>query len=177
MNKTEARDRDNLGKVASVCLSLACLALPQLTVAMECELEPSQQDMLDRVNEARSEARQCGEDTHEAAAPLAWSCQLAEAALGHSREMAEEEFFGHAGMDEQGVASRVSDAGYEWMAVGENIAAGQRDVDSVMEGWLDSSGHCANIMNQDFTEMGSAAYEAPESPYSPFWTQVFAQPR
>lgn len=168
---------DYRGKLASACLLLAYLAQPQMAHATECELEPSQQEMLDRVNEARSEARQCGDDTHEAVAPLAWSCQLAEAALRHSREMAEEEFFGHAGMDEQGVASRVSDAGYAWMAVGENIAAGQQDVDSVMDGWLESPGHCANIMNEDFTEMGSAAYEAPESPYSPFWTQVFAQPR
>ncbi|MGR4068100.1 CAP domain-containing protein [Billgrantia sp. C5P2] len=145
--------------------------------AAECEPNEQQQAMLERVNEARSEARQCGDDEYEAAEPLEWNCRLAVAAQAHSQAMAEEEFFGHTGEDDEGVATRVSEAGYEWRVVGENIAAGQADMEAVMAGWLDSPGHCANIMSDKFTEMGAASVEAEESRYSPFWTQVFARPR
>ncbi|MGQ4879963.1 CAP domain-containing protein [Billgrantia sp. LNSP4103-1] len=155
------------------------LALPtgQLLADAECEPSEEQQEMLERVNQARSEVRQCGDEELEAAEPLAWDCRLAEAARAHSRAMAEEEFFGHTGTDDEGVAARVNEAGYAWMAVGENIAAGQSEVEDVMQGWLESPGHCANIMSEDFTEMGAASVETEESRYSPFWTQVFAQPR
>lgn len=143
----------------------------------ECEPTEQQREMLERVNQARSEARQCGEEEHEAAEPLEWNCHLAEAAKAHSKAMAEKEFFSHTGADDEGVASRVSETGYTWMAVGENIAAGQAEVEAVMQGWLDSPGHCSNIMSDEFTEMGAASVEAEASRYSPFWTQVFARPR
>ncbi|WP_234283482.1 MULTISPECIES: CAP domain-containing protein [unclassified Halomonas] len=159
---------------AFLTLGVAFHSVPSLA---ECEPNEAQREMLERVNQARSEARQCGDEEHEAAEPLEWNCRLAEAAQAHSRAMAEEEFFGHTGEDDEGVAARVSEAGYEWMAVGENIAAGQADVEAVMAGWLDSPGHCANIMSDEFTEMGAASVEAEESRYSPFWTQVFARPR
>lgn len=61
------------------------------------------------------------------------------------------------------------------MAVGENIAVGHTDVVMVIEGWLSSPGHCANIMRDAFTEMGAAMVEADGS--EPYWTQVLARPR
>lgn len=147
------------------------------TAAAECELSADQREMLERVNDVRSESRQCGDESFPATHPLEWNCSLAEAAHGHSRNMAEEEFFGHSDTDDQGVAARVSDTGYVWQAVGENIAAGQAEVERVMQGWLESPGHCANIMSDDFSEMGAASFEEESSRYSPFWTQVFAHPR
>ncbi|MCE8024843.1 MULTISPECIES: CAP domain-containing protein [Halomonadaceae] len=147
------------------------------TASAECELSADQREMLERVNDARSEGRQCGDEEFSAADPLEWNCHLAEAALDHSRNMAEEEFFDHTGPDDRGVTARVSDTGYVWQAVGENIAAGQAEVERVMQGWLESPGHCANIMSGDFSEMGAASHAAEGSRYSPFWTQVFAHPR
>lgn len=159
---------------ALLVLGLAFHAGPAFA---ECEPNEQQQALLERVNDARSEARQCGEEDYAAAEPLEWNCRLAEAARAHSQAMAEEEFFSHTGADEEGVAARVEETGYEWMAVGENIAAGQAEVDDVMAGWLESPGHCSNIMSDNFTEMGAASFEAEGSRYSPFWTQVFARPR
>ena len=145
--------------------------------AVDCEPDERQRALLEHVNEVRSEARQCGDDHFEAAEPLAWSCRLAEAAEDHSRDMAEHEFFDHADPDGVGVNQRVSETGYDWMAVGENIAAGQSDVATVIEGWLSSPGHCANIMRDEFTEMGVAVVEVDGADYSPYWTQVLARPR
>jgi uncharacterized protein YkwD len=91
--------------------------------------------------------------------------------------MVELEFFSHTGPEGLGTGERVDERNYSWSAVGENIAAGQNSVDQVVDGWLSSPGHCANIMRAEFTEMGAAKIEAPGSKYSPLWTQVFARPR
>ena len=145
--------------------------------AGDCAMDETDRSLLNRVNEARSQPRQCGNEDFNAVDPLSWSCKLEEAARGHSEDMAELEFFSHTGPEGSQIGERVSERHYQWSAVGENIAAGQNSVDEVVDGWLSSPGHCANIMHAEFTEMGAARIEAPGSQYSPFWTQVFARPR
>lgn len=156
---------------------MAFLGLPGLLVAGECEMDESDRALLERVNEARSQPRQCGDRDFDATEPLAWSCKLEDAARAHSEDMADREFFSHTGPGGVQPGQRVRGISYSWLAVGENIAAGQKSVDQVVDRWLESPGHCANIMNNEFTETGAARVEAPGSKYSPFWTQVFARPR
>jgi uncharacterized protein YkwD len=67
-------------------------------------------------------------------------------------------------------------AGYRWSGIGENIASGQESVDQVMAGWLASPGHCANIMDRWFTEMGGA-FAVAGGPGRAYWTQVFGTPK
>ena len=143
----------------------------------ECELNDQQQAMLSQVNEARSQARQCGDQQLEAAEPLTWSCKLEAAAESHSKDMAENDYFSHTGPEGAGIEQRVGNQDYLWQAVGENIAAGHTSVSAVVEGWLDSPGHCRNLMNDAFTEMGMAKAEDPESRYSTYWTQTLGNPR
>lgn len=142
-----------------------------------CELTERKREMLSQINAARSQARQCGEQHFAAVEPLTWSCTLEAAAQAHSRDMAENDYFSHTGPDGVGIQQRVSDRNYAWRAVGENIAAGQASITTAVEGWLASPGHCSNIMNDQFTQMGMAKAEASGSEYSPYWTQVLAQPR
>lgn len=156
---------------------LALVGLPGIVAAAECEMDAIDQALLDRVNEARSQPRQCGDEHFDAAEPLAWSCTLEDAARAHSEDMAAQEFFSHTGPGGVEIGERVRSRGYSWLAVGENIAGGQESADQVVERWLSSPGHCANIMSDEFTEMGAARVEAPGSKYSPLWTQVFARPR
>lgn len=134
-------------------------------------------DMLGRINDARAQARNCGVDTAPAAAPLAWNCTLATAAEQHSADMANNNFFSHTGSDGSSVGTRLTDAGYGWRTAGENIAAGQSSVTEVMNAWLGSSGHCANIMNSNFLEVGAALVENAQADYRRYWTQNFAHPR
>lgn len=143
----------------------------------ECELNDQQQAMLSQVNEARRQARQCGGQQFEAAEPLTWSCKLEAAANSHSQDMAENDYFSHTGPEGAGIEQRVGNQDYLWQAVGENIAAGHTSVSAVVEGWLDSPGHCRNLMNDAFTEMGMAKAENSESRYSTYWTQTFGNPR
>jgi uncharacterized protein YkwD len=91
-----------------------------------------------------------------AAPPLAWNPALAGAALAHSRDMARQRYLAHHGKDGSTPASRVTATGYTWRLVGENIASGQPTPEDAVAGWLDSPGHCVNLMDPRFTETGAA---------------------
>ncbi|MGO1750697.1 MAG: CAP domain-containing protein [Marinobacter sp.] len=158
-------------------IMLAFLGFSGSLEAGDCKMDETDRALLNRVNEARSHPRQCGDQGFDAAKPLSWNCKLTDAARAHSTDMVELEFFSHTGPEGLEVSDRVGERNYSWSAVGENIAAGQNSVDQVVDGWLSSPGHCANIMRAEFTEMGAARIEAPGSKYSPLWTQVFARPR
>ncbi len=139
-----------------------------------CTPTADQQAMLTLVNEARAAARNCGDEAFGAAQPLTWNCQLADAARVHSQDMSGNNFFSHTGSDGLKVSDRVTATGYSWRAVGENIAAGYSDESQTVTALLGSPGHCANIMNPDFREFGSAVAFTDRVVYPSYWTQVFA---
>ena len=140
-------------------------------------MSEADKEMLTRVNNARSQARNCGADNYPATAILNWHCTLESVAYEHSRDMGDHNFFSHTGSDGLQSADRVKNAGYDWSTVGENIAAGQQTTDAVMIAWLDSPGHCANIMHSSYTEFGAASYTVDGSDFPIYWTQVFARPQ
>lgn len=133
--------------------------------------------VLGLVNKARAQARKCGRVAHAAAGPLKLSPALSRAALGHAKDMAANDFFEHQGSDGSRPSERATRAGYRWRTVGENIALGAPDAESVVQGWLQSPGHCANIMNPQFTEMGLAYFVEPRRQNGVYWVQVFGRPR
>ncbi|MFL6659472.1 MAG: CAP domain-containing protein [Massilia sp.] len=134
--------------------------------------------ILAAVNAARTHQTYCGAQHFDAAPALAWNDALAEAALAHSSDMARQRYFNHQGKDGRMVGERALQAGYRWRGIGENIAVGQTAVAEVVAGWMASPGHCANIMQPAFSEMG-AAYAINRSGEQPraYWTQVFGAPR
>lgn len=136
------------------------------------------EDILALVNAARAQPRACGDQQFGPAGPLRWSQALAQAALAHSTDMAEHHYFSHVERNGSTQAERISRTGYAWLRVGENIASGQRTALEAVQGWLDSPGHCANIMNPGFTDMGAAYAVNPASEnHTVYWTQEFARPR
>lgn len=150
---------------------------PTSQAVIDACMSEDDKHMLSQVNDARAVARQCGSDTLPAVPPLAWNCKLEQAALGHSQDMAHNNFFSHTGSDGLGAGDRITNAGYQWRAYGENIAAGYPDVTAVVMGWLDSPGHCRNIMSGNVTELGAASHTNSGSQYGTYWTQDFAAPR
>jgi len=131
------------------------------------------QAVLRLVNDARGRPRVCGDRSFPAAPPLAWSDQLAQASLVHSRDMAQRNYFDHLDPGGASVAERATKTGYRWRVVGENIAAGQGSARQVVAGWLASPGHCENIMSREFAEMGAAYAINPHSALEIYWTQAF----
>lgn len=134
-------------------------------------------DALERVNDLRAEGQYCGNDWYPPAPALAWNYDLERAAFNHSADMANYDFFSHTGINGDSVGDRVSDQGYAWRRVGENIAAGYDSLDSVLAGWLSSEGHCRNLMNADYVDMGLSCVANGSSTYGEYWTQVFATPK
>lgn len=132
--------------------------------------------LLEAVNAARAVPRSCGAQTFEAALPLAWNDTLAATALAHSRDMAQQAYFDHKGKDGGMVTDRARAAGYRWRRIAENIAAGQESAAEVVDGWLASPGHCSNIMNPAFSEMGAAYAVSINKKNRAYWTQVLGDP-
>ena len=128
-------------------------------------------------NAARAEARQCGETWMEAAPPLAWNKDLAAAALAHSQDMAQQGYFAHKNKQGNEVPQRAEAQGYRWRHIGENISRGQTSAQEAVTGWINSPGHCYNLMNARFTEFGAGVAIRQGKRPAAFWTQVFGTPR
>jgi hypothetical protein len=131
---------------------------------------------LELVNEARSQPRRCGSRSFAPAPPLTLDRTLDGVAYGHAADMAEHDYFEHEDLSGHTPADRVRAVGYREKLVGENIAFGPRTADEVVQGWLDSPGHCENIMDPRFAQMG-IAYAAGHAKRGLFWVQLFAQPK
>lgn len=154
-------------------------AQPGAVVSAEetCSLPDFQSRALLAINEARATPQVCGSVGYPAAPALSWDERLFAAAAGHARDMAQNDFFSHESPDGRTFSQRVSDAGYEWSATGENLAAGQADIDQVVDAWLASPGHCANLMSDSFTEVALACVAEPESTYQQYWVMSLGRPR
>lgn len=147
-----------------------------LDASTSCGMPGFQADLLQQINTARAIARQCGANAMPAAAPLSWNARLFSAAARHSRDMARNDYFSHTSLDGRSMGERVSNEGYAWTAVAENIAAGQGSVRAVMATWLSSPGHCANIMRANHAHVAVSCVHQTGSRYGRYWTMVLAKP-
>jgi uncharacterized protein YkwD len=132
---------------------------------------------LQLVNDVRARGARCGERTFAPAPPLTLSGTLANVAFGHAADMAEHDYFEHRDLNGHSPADRVRAVGYREKVVGENIAYGPKSVDEVVQGWLDSPGHCENIMDPRFGEMGIAYATGRSGRHGLYWVQVLAEPQ
>jgi uncharacterized protein YkwD len=146
------------------------------TEAHTCSLSNFQSDLMALINQARATSQVCGSTTYPAAPSVAWNSKLFNAAAGHSADMANQNYFSHTSLDGRAFDQRITAAGYAWSNIGENIAAGQSSVSSVMAGWMASPGHCANIMNNRFAEVGVACVINNSSTYRSYWTMNLGRP-
>lgn len=132
-----------------------------------------EEDVLVIVNEVRAAGASCGGQSFGATGPLSMNPALRCAARVHSKDMGDRAFFDHTNPDGEDPFERMERAGYSYFTAGENIAAGQMTPSDVMQGWMDSPGHCSNIMNPDFAEIGVGTFESQTGTYRFLWTQTF----
>ncbi|MFH9570732.1 CAP domain-containing protein [Streptomyces sp. NPDC017454] len=121
--------------------------------------------VLSLVNEERAAA---------GCSPVTANDRLTRAADDYSDVMASSGVMSHTGPDGSTMASRVEAAGYQWSTLGENIARGQGNAASVMDSWMNSPGHRANILNCSFKELGVGVHFGDGGPW---WTQNFGAGR
>ena len=151
------------------CSFLLFLGLNACTVYSVAPASPAavsrpaefQEAFLSKINSVRAKGCNCGSTYMPPVPPLTWNYQLQNSALLHARDMNKRKYFSHTSQNGKSSKDRILEAGYEVkgyrsFAVGENIAWGQRSIDEVMTGWLKSEGHCRNIMNKSFREVGVA---------------------
>jgi uncharacterized protein YkwD len=101
--------------------------------------------------------------------------RLTDAARGHSEDMAINNYFSHTSLDGRVFSQRITYAGYVWNQCGENMAAGYYTPQAVVNGWMNSPGHRANILHPSFCDIGVGyAYEE-VSTYKHYWTQDFGR--
>lgn len=151
---------------------------PAPGVLSTCGIDSFDTRLLAWINQLRAAGATCGSQQLAPAQALRWSTALTLAADGHSRDMVALNYFSHTSADGRTLRERIDATGYAWSTIGENIAAGQITVDEVMAGWRDSPGHCVNMMNPDFTEIGVACVPGSASNlYRRYWTMDLARPR
>lgn len=108
---------------------------------------------------------------------LKLNTELNATAQGHSEDMANQDYFSHTGKNGSQPWDRAKVVGYEARATGENIAVGYTTPTEVVEGWKNSPGHRANLLNRNYTELGVGyfylANDTGSVNYNSYWTQMF----
>jgi uncharacterized protein YkwD len=127
-------------------------------------LTAAEAEVLTLVNKERAAAG-CG--------PLTSNSILVSVARAHSTDMAVHRYFDHNSQDGRSPFDRMRAAGYQGRLMGENIAAGQPTPTAVMDAWMHSPGHRANILNCGFKAVGIGVATLAGSPYRIYWTQDF----
>jgi uncharacterized protein YkwD len=128
-------------------------------------------EFLETINHTRQKGCTCGVTFMPPAPPLIWNNQLEIAAIGHARDMFKRNYFSHTSKDGRTSEDRITSAGYTFkgyqsFTIGENIAQGQQSIAEVIDGWFKSEGHCKNLMNPGFKEVGIAENNL-------YWVQDF----
>jgi len=104
--------------------------------------------------------------------PLSSNWELARVARIKSEDMYRNNYFSHQSPVYGSPFDMLRNFGISFSAAGENIAYGQTTAQSVMNSWMNSSGHRANILNSNFTQIGVGYFNAG----TPYWTQLFIRP-
>lgn len=130
-------------------------------------------EVIQLVNQARSQGRICGNRRFASARPLSANNSLNRAAQVHSADMATRRQLSHTGSNGSSVGQRTKQAGYQWRAIAENIGVGYNSGSAVVRGWLNSPGHCANIMNPNYSEGGVSVVRGRDGKL--YWTMVYGR--
>lgn len=101
--------------------------------------------------------------------PLTLNNKLTQAAINKVKYLAKNDYFNHSSKDGKTFSSWIKDTEYEYSFIGENLAQGFSDSESIIKAWLKSPGHRENILNNNFTETGIAVYNN-------VVVQIFARP-
>lgn len=118
------------------------------------------QKVVDLVNQERAKA---------GLSPLSIDTTVSSAALTRAKEI--EKSFSHTRPNGSSFSTALTEKGIKFMGSGENIAYGQKTPEQVMQGWMNSAGHRANILNPKFTSIGVGHYQNVNG--TNYWVQLF----
>ncbi len=131
------------------------LTIPQL----DTSVRSFEQEVIRLVNEQR---------VKNGLNPLTENWELSRVARYKSQDMVDNRYFSHTSPTYGSPFQMIRDFGISFRRAGENIAYGQRTPQAVVNAWMNSSGHRANILNASYTQIG-VGYVADGN----YWTQMF----
>lgn len=121
--------------------------------------------ILKLVNQERSKA---------GVSPLKLNAKLTEVANIKAKDMADKNYFSHQSPTYGSPFDMLKQFGISFSYAGENIAAGQKTAEEVMDSWMNSSGHRQNILNKNYTQLGVGFKRGGQ--YGTEWVQLFIKP-
>lgn len=134
-----------------------------------------QTEVLRSVNALRAAGAVCGAVAFAPAGPLRWNLQLQQAANGHSTDMAKNNYFSHTSPDGADMSQRAQASQYRYSDLGENIAAGQSSAAAAIAVWVNSAGHCQNLMNPAYRDVAMACGHNESSRFRYYWTMTLGR--
>jgi uncharacterized protein YkwD len=158
--------------ISDVSSDVSFVEVPQAASPEPIAASPSANNYIQQVLDLTNSER-----TKAGLQPLRLNEKLNQAAQGHSQDMAMADYFSHTGANGSNAGDRAASAGYYYSSLGENIAAGYITAEEVVQGWMNSPGHRANIMNAGYQELGVGYYYLADDTgsvnYNYYWTQEF----
>jgi hypothetical protein len=130
-------------------------------------------EVLELTNQRRAQGASCGGTRMPPVGPLSRQQQLTSSARAHAKDMGDRNYFAHDSLDGRSPFDRMQAAGFSGLTMAENISAGQPSPRQVVDGWMSSPGHCANIMNASVTSLGVGYYHATSGKFRHMWVQNF----
>ena len=130
-------------------------------------------EVLVHVNARRAAGALCGNQNFPPVPPLTMQPQLRLAAQLHSQDMAAQSYMDHVSKDGRTFDQRIRAAGYTGSSIAENVAAGYESPTGVVQGWMESPGHCVNIMGAAYRSIGVGYGFDADSKFGHYWTQTF----
>ena len=165
-------DNDQDGQVD--CADIDCLLTCDDPADWPADWADFEDEVLRLTNQARGRPANCGGEMFSPVPPLTMNRFARYAARLHSLDMSRLSYMDHVSRDGRTFSDRLTMSGYDgakpW---GENVARGQRSPEAVVEAWMNSPGHCRNIMDGDFRVIGIGHAWTDEDQYKAYWTQKF----
>lgn len=137
----------------------APISIPQTNTASQSNVSEYEKEVVNLVNEIR---------VQNGLSPLNLNVRLCETARMKSQDMKDKGYFSHTSPTYGSPFDMMKQFGISYRTAGENIAMGQQTPQAVVNAWMNSEGHRANILNASFTEIG-VGYVADGN----YWTQMF----
>ena len=137
----------------------------KITIPNAAPLQSLEQEVLRLVNAERAKA---------GLGALAYNWEAARVARYKSQDMIDKGYFAHQSPTYGSPFQMMENFGLRFSAAAENIAKGQRTPAEVMNAWMNSPGHRANILSRSVTQIGVGAAKAKNGTL--YWTQMFLKP-
>ena len=140
-----------------------------------CLDEQQLHEAVEQINALRRHPALCAGSSNSMQ-QLSWEARLATSAQEQARDLAVQDRLSHVDSRNRGLGVRLRSVGYAAAGAGENLAAGQSDIEDTLQAWLASPSHCANLMQPEYQDVGLACVQRRGSRYERFWVAHFGVP-